>query len=393
LPQLGLGVASHGSPLSEREMARLKALHLGHLRADLFLSDPGYPALLSHAAAEATQLGVPLEVALLLSDNKGQELHLFKRLLEQTKPPVGRWLVYPAKELFQGGSPPAEEVQLARECLADYAPAARFAAGTNTDFIFMQRTPPPLALLDLVTLAITPQVHAFDNASIVETLEAQAAVVASARRLAGGLPVVVSPVTLKPRFNAYATGPLPPTPPGELPPQVDVRQMALLGAGWTAGSLKYLAESGALSVTYYETTGWRGVMEREEGSPLPEKFRSLAGSVFPLYHVLADVGEFAGGEVIRTQSSDPLHVNGLSIRKNGRSRLILANLNAEPQQVTVQSLGQQAWVRGLDETNVEESMRSPEAFRARPGQFRLTSAGALTLDLLPYAIAQVDTES
>jgi hypothetical protein len=169
--------------------------------------------------------------------------------------------------------------------------------------------------------------------------------------------------------------------------------MSLLGAGWTAGSLKYLAESGVLSATYYETTGWRGVMEREEGSPLPEKFRSLPGSVFPVYHVLADVGEFAGGEVIRTQSSDSLHVDGLSIRKNGRMRLILANLSAEPQQVTVQSLGQQAWVWRLDETNVEESMRSPEDFRARPGQSHLTSAGSLTLDLLPYAVARVDTES
>ena len=42
-----------------------------------------------------------------------------------------------------------------------------------------------MELLDLVTLAINPQVHAFDNASLVETLEAQAMVVASAQRLAG----------------------------------------------------------------------------------------------------------------------------------------------------------------------------------------------------------------
>jgi hypothetical protein len=394
LPQLGLGVASHGQPLSERELARLKALHLGHLRVDLSLSDPGYPALLSRVTAEAGALGVPLEAALLLSDNAGEELQKLGRALEQTRPPVGTWLVYPAKEASEGDSLTATLVRLARQYLADYAPAARFAAGTNADFIFfVLPAPPPLAMLDRATFAINPQVHAFDNASIVETLEAQATVVASARRVVGELPVIVSPVTLRPRFNPYATGPVPQTPPGELPSQVDVRQMSLLGAAWTAGSLKYLAESGVLSATYYETTGWRGVMETEGGSPLPARFRSLPGSVFPLYHVLADVGEFVGGEVLPTRSSDTLKVDGLAVRKDGHRRLILANLSAEPQQVKVQGVSQQAWVRRLDETNVEEAMQSPEDWRAQPGQRQPTSTGILILDLLPYAVFRVDTET
>jgi len=96
--------------------------------------------------------------------------------------------------------------------------------------------------------------------------------------------------------------------------QVDPRQMSLFGAGWTAGSVKYLCESGAASLTYYETSGWRGVIELESGAPLPERFRSLPGGVFPLYHVLADVGEFAGGEVIPSESSEPLRVEGLVLQ-------------------------------------------------------------------------------
>lgn len=98
------------------------------------------------------------------------------------------------------------------------------------------------AVDSMLTFAITPQVHAFDNASRVETLATQAAAVASTRRLAGERPVIVSPVTLKPRHNPYATGPVPPVPPGALPPQVDPRQMSLFAAGWTVGSLKYLAQ-------------------------------------------------------------------------------------------------------------------------------------------------------
>ena len=44
-------------------------------------------------------------------------------------------------------------------------------------------------------------------------------------------------VTLRPRFNPNATGPEPEPRPGELPSQVDVRQMSLLGAT-TAASIR-----------------------------------------------------------------------------------------------------------------------------------------------------------
>src|SRR5581483_2946095 len=74
--------------------------------------------------------------------------------------------------------------------------------------------------------------------------KAQATVIEAARYWAQDLPVIVSPVTLKPRFNPYTTTTAPPStvPQGDLPPQVDPRPMSLLGADWTIGSLKYLAE-------------------------------------------------------------------------------------------------------------------------------------------------------
>jgi hypothetical protein len=168
--------------------------------------------------------------------------------------------------------------------------------------------------------------------------------------------------------------------------------MSLFGAGWTAGSLKYIIESDAQSATYYETSGWRGVMETGAGSPAPEKFQSIPGAVFPLYHVLADVGEFAGGEVIPAASGNPLAVEGLAIRRGGKTRVIVANLSPGGQQVSLENLAGAAWVRYLDETNVIEAMQSPEAFRAQPGEAHSTTEGRLALTLRPYAVARVDLE-
>lgn len=390
LPRLGLAVASHGQPLTSKELARLKALNLSHLRVDLNPFQSGYLATLRRAASEARALGVPLEVALTLSDNAADELKGVVAALQELKPEVGSWLIYSPREK----SITENCLKLARRYLSSYDSRAKIGAGTNAYFAELNRDRPPVELMDLVCYSLNPQVHAFDNATLIENLEGQAASVESARQFAGGLPLAVSTITLKPRFNPEATGPELEPAPGELPSQVDPRQMSLFGAGWTLGSLKRLGESGAYSLTYYETTGWRGVMETENGSALPAKFRSLAASVFPLYHALADVGEFAGGSVIPSTSSAPLQVEGLAVAQQGHTRVLLANLSPEPQSVRVTGANLQRSVRMrlLDETNVEWAMTSPEQFRAEMGEWAQTSQGELELRLPPFAIARIDSE-
>jgi hypothetical protein len=166
--------------------------------------------------------------------------------------------------------------------------------------------------------------------------------------------------------------------------------MSLFGAGWTLGSVKYLAEAGAASITYYETTGWRGVMETAAGSPLPEHFRSIPGMVFPLYHVLADLGDHPGALVVPSISGQPLAVEGIVLEWDRQRRVLLANLSATPRRVRVPIGAGQAQVRLLDETTVLAALRTPEDFRARGGEPAPASDGVLELELRPYAIARID---
>jgi len=386
LPRIGLGMASHDQPLSPKEVARLKALHLSHLRVDLRLSSSDYEEVLRRAAREADALGATLEVALHLSDAADDELRSLAVLLKEIRPSVGAWLIF--HESVRSTS--AKWIKRARKDLTGYDPEARIGSGTDAFFTELNRSRPPVEILDLVSYSLNPQVHASDNRSLIETLAAQATTVETARQFVGDLPLSVSPVTLKMRRNPNATGPQEELGPGELPAPVDERQMSLFGAVWTAVSLKYLGGSETQSLTYYETSGWRGVMEIEAGSPLPERFPSLPGSVFPLYHVLADVGDLARGEVLPVESSDLLQVDGLALRKDGRTRLLLANLGAEARQVTVHNLDETVHLRRLDETNAERAMQAPEAFRAEAGEVEQTSEGMLELDLLPYAVVRID---
>jgi hypothetical protein len=98
--------------------------------------------------------------------------------------------------------------------------------------------------------------------------------------------------------------------------------------------LKYLSESGVASVTFYETTGWRGVMERTQGTLSP-KFGSRPVEVFPLHGVFADVAGFTGAQVYPVHSNSPLEAIGLALRKRGRKRLLLANLTKRRQRVNI----------------------------------------------------------
>jgi hypothetical protein len=364
LPALGLDTLSQTAPLAPAEVALLRGLHLAHVRVDVRLHQPGWRETLRRAQQDSAALGVPLELALHVSAAAESELAALAQALPALALPVARWLI------FHTGakSTPADTLHRARQALG---PGAFLVGGTDAFFTELNRERPPLEALDGITYSLNPQVHAFDNASLTETLPVLAVTLASARAFSGDRPLFVSPVTFKMRWNPNATGPQPPADPGALPPAADVRQMSLFGAGWTAGSLPYLAAGGAAAVTFFSTVGYTGVIAGAAGSALPELFPAPAGTVYPLYHVLADAGEFAGGEALACTSDDGLRVQGLALRQGGRLRLLLANLTGQPQTVRLAGLaGVGVGVfrgRTLDETTVAAATTDPAGYRAAPG--------------------------
>lgn len=388
LPEIGLGVASHGQVLGEEEVSRLRVLNLSHLRVDLHLSVEGWRSALDRAVAEVTVLGVKLEMAIFVSDNAQAELGVLGEALAEAKPNVARWFIFHEGEK----STSAGWVKLAREVLKKYDTNPPLGGGTQAYFTELNRNRPPVKDIECVTYSLNPQVHAFDNASMAETLEAQGWTVDSARKFVGDLPISVSPVTLRPQFNPNATGNDSEGDLGTLPAQVDPRQMSLFGAGWTLGSLKYLSESGVRSVTYFETSGWRGVQETPDGSAEPELFQSKPSSVFPLYHTMAYFGGVKGGEIVPSVSSDKLRVEGAILRRGNWVRFLVANLTAKEQKIRVSYAGLKDTVRAevMDETFFEDATEHPERFRLRKTEMQgvvivEVTDEAFELTLKPFA--------
>ena len=360
LPRIGLAAASHGQALGLREVARLKALSLSHLRVDLRPSEPSWNKAFSRATREAGELSAALEVALFLSEAAEEELRFVGEELRRLQPKVAAWLLFAA-----AGTP--KPFGLARRFLATDDRATRFGGGSAANFTELNRSRPDIADIDLACYAMNPQVHTFDDASMVETLEGQEWTVRTARDFLGGIPVAATPVTLKPRQR----------PPEGGTPNADPRQASLFCAAWMLGSLTALAEAGLYSVTYYETTGALGVMADD-------------GAVFPVYHVLADVGEFALGEVIPVATSDPVVARGLAVRKRGKARVVLANLTDQAQRVRVCGLSGFLSLHPLDASSLVNATRAPEAFRAKPGRMLNAAAAGFDLDLPPYGLVRID---
>ncbi|CAN5489032.1 hypothetical protein BH23BAC1_BH23BAC1_32000 [soil metagenome] len=322
-PSIGVGRSSEVSALSSNDIDKISNLGLHHYRVEVKPYENDWKKSFIEAVGESKKLKLSLEVALHLEEKKFEnQINSF--INEFTH--IGG-SVY-AIILFQKNhkTTPEALIKSAIPLLRENFPSAKIGGGTDAYFAELNRNRPPAKDLDFLTYSINPQVHAFDNASLTETLEAQGYTVESAESFASGNSIHVSPVTLKPRFNPNATGPEPEPGSGELPSQVDVRQRSLFAAGWTLGSIKYLAEAGVESITYFEAVGKRGLLMPEIPSSDSKLFPAEEGEIFPVYGILKEVLNFKVSEVILSKSNRPLEFDGLVLRQGNKKKILLGNL-------------------------------------------------------------------
>jgi hypothetical protein len=286
-------------------------------------------------------------------------------------------------------SPPM--VDVVRNALAPVIEQAPVAAGTDGDFAELNRDRPPVDSWDGVAYSINPQVHAFDERSLVETLAAQATTVATTRSFAGSTPVIVSPITLRQRFNPSAIddGTL---GQADLPSSVDPRQMSLFAAGWALGSIASLTAAGVASLTYFETVGMRGLMAAA-GRSSSGSFPARPGMAYPMFHVFADLADRKATKPTSVASATPELAAVAALRRDGRIRVMVANLTGSPVPIAVGPFaGDLAEIRVLDDETAEEAMLAPARFRRRLDRIAVRR-GRVSLVLGPFAYACIDAQA
>ncbi|WP_097128633.1 hypothetical protein [Spirosoma fluviale] len=258
-PQVGVGQRTDGPPLTATEAALLKKLNLSHLRADIFFSLPDWQTRLINAIADATLLTVPLELAVFFGDESANELSLLQQLLKTENAAVHSIIVYNAATLTTS----TELLQALVPVLRTNWPDVLVGGGTDDNFAELNRNPFDFSLVDFVAYSVNPQVHAFDDLTLLENIAGQVETVSSARNLSVGKPIHISPVTLRSRFTTRAGAA---TERLNQPP--DPRQTTSFGADWTRQSLQALTDAGVASITYYQSHGPNGLVNDDAVYPL-----------------------------------------------------------------------------------------------------------------------------
>jgi len=363
VPEIGCMFNSSQNAASLRHA---KMLGLSHLRIDVAVSRSGIASALKRIKGVSTELDVPLEMALhFLERPLPDQIHFVLGMIVALGKPVRRFLVFRRKEKVTADA----TMRDVRPVLRRAALGSDVVTGTDSYFVEINKAPPDLKGIDGICYSVNPQVHTYDEQSILGSPEAQFYTVETARRIACGAPVYVTPITFRPRLNP------------ELPKKFhgpDARQKSLFGAVWTLASIIRLAQAGARGATYFELSGPCGVMARD------------GKRVFPVFHVLADVNEFAGGTMRFLSLPNRSGITGCLLEKSGRRRWLIANMSLEAKTVMVSSPPKNLFVKHLDETTFEEGCNRPERFRLQKGTSMRAALSLLEIKLRPYAIARLD---
>ena len=322
LPAIGLSMAT-GEPAqricSDEAIQQLRDLRLDHIRVEYRTADSSRTDRLDAAIKLAKQIGAKLEVALHLTGfsdepSTGESWQRTLQELSRASKLASRYLVFDS----EAPATPAELVQSSFQALSSLNGSASIAFGTDAYFAELNRNRPPRDATKLVCYSINPQVHAFDNLSLCETLAGQRATVESADEYFG-CTVAITPITLLPRFNPNATSPKLGEP--EAAPDTDPRHSTSFAAAWTVGSVGQLATHPAVdSLTFFETVGPRGLMTAE-------------GRLYPLGSVFQQLARH--DEICPTQSSHPVSVSAVALTDASRRTLVLANHSDAKREVII----------------------------------------------------------
>ena len=337
-PALGLGFDPAEAAATRGVLPQLQALRPRHLVCHFDPRRDHAREALDTAVAIATALGAEpwLEAIVVDVEDYAAEIERLAELVRSLGSPFRTVILSPAADLksttpgqpWPPAPPPAGFYRAARKSF----PGVRLGGGMISTFTELNRKRPPRDHLDLVSFTTMALVHACDDISVMEGLEALPSIARSARAIAGPLPVVVGPSAIGLRMNPYGAGPVP--NPGNRRVAMalnDPRQRGRLGAAWAVGYYAHLARAGIEAVAFGATTGPFGVVHTAQAWPTPGY--ETDGATYPIFHALRELAMLSGRPLRALDISAPGIVQGVAADAGDGIDLVLANLTGEVRDV------------------------------------------------------------
>ncbi len=269
LPSIGISASTEANDLNPKSIALLRSLQLSHYRIEVYPFMENWVTRFSNDCKNASSLELPLEVALHLRDSFQKEVEAFVLICLQNRIHIKKIIL-----LSEGHFVTSQAVIDYSPRIKEQLPRVLIGAGTDYNFTELNRNRFRAHNLDFITFSVDPQEHAVDDLSLIENTEAQFDVVKSAQQIYPGIPIQVSPLALRRRYNPYTNSEDKKVMTNA--DKSDPRQLTDFAAHWTKKSIIQLASAGAYAATLYQTVGKQGIM-------------SIDGDPYPVYFTMKDL--------------------------------------------------------------------------------------------------------
>lgn len=338
VPPIGVGLDPDDIDSTIGQAAALRQLGIDHV---ICHHDPrrGHDATTLQrqiAAAKAVTATPWLEAIIVSIEDCEREIAALGAVVEKLGSPFATVLVSPAPDMkcTLPGSvwPPCPPFETVYRAARKAFPRACLGGGMFSYFTELNRKRPPVDLLDLVSFTTSAMVHAGDDRSVPETLQALPAIAASAAAIAGPTPFIVGPSAIGMRDNPY--GDKPKQNPDNIRQAMnwnDPRQRGLLGAAWNLGYVARFAYGGAAAIALGGLTGPFGLVHSRAAYPQP--WYDANGGLFPAFHVLRGLAALKGRRLRALKVTQAGEVLGIAAETPAGTELWLANLTGEVQTV------------------------------------------------------------
>jgi hypothetical protein len=295
--------AGHGIDALEN-FAAIAAVHRGRSTLELALPCKSSPA------SEAAEIARQMQQA----GFKPDAILISPSVDRQSTPPGSQW----------PDCPPLEEVYAAARAAF---PSIRIGGGMLSYFTELNRKRVSAGEIDFVSHCTNPIVHAADDLSVMQTLEALPFITRSVRAIYGDKPYRIGPSTIPMRQNPYGSRTMDNTAGGRIPmSNRDPRHNGRFAEAFALGYAIRVLDAGLECLTLSALTGPFGLIA---GADEPVE----RGGRRPLFNTVQTLSALAGASWQECVSSSPPEVLSFVARDAAGAKLYMVNLTGEERRV------------------------------------------------------------
>ncbi len=284
--------------------AAVAAVHTGRTTLEIALPCKHAPASETAEIARQMQIAGFRPDAIMVSPSVDR----------QSTPPGSKW----------PDCPPLEEVYAAAHAAF---PGVRIGGGMLSYFTELNRKPVPAERLAFVSHCTNPIVHAADDLSVMQTLEALPFITRSVRARYGNKPYRIGPSTIAMRQNPYGSRTMENPSGGRIPmANRDPRHNGRFAEAFVLGYAIQVLDADLECLTLSALTGPFGLVA---GGREP----SVVGSTRPLFNSVRTLAALAGAPWRACRSSSPSDVLAFLAEPNSGAKLCMVNLGPEEKAV------------------------------------------------------------